>query len=174
MYIIQSGEVELSRAADQGPDRVLNRLGPGQFFGEMSVLLGGNRTFRAVAVSDTQVLELDGLTFQNMCVENPEIAIRVIRRLAARVIELEKRLEASGVDDLLRPLVQILIRQARPSEEGARIQTTLRKLAEDAGMQMLDVHRGLNQLFEQKCLRLVGDVLITPDLDQLSSCLDTE
>ncbi len=171
LYIIQSGEVELVRPSSRGA-RVLGRLGPGQFFGEMGVVLGEPRKFRAVAVTDTQVLELDAMTFQNMCVENPEIAIRVIRRLAARVIELEKRLEAVGVDDLLRPLVQILIKQAKPGREGAEIRTTLRILAEAAGMPMLDAHRGLNLLFEQKCLRLVDDVLVTPDLDQLAACLD--
>ena len=45
-------------------------------------------------------------------------------------------------------------------------------VAEDAGLSMFETHRALNQLFDQKVIRLVDDCLYTPDLDALSACLD--
>ena len=69
-----------------------------------------------------------------MCVEQPEVAIRVIQRLAARVIDLEQRLAALGVDDLLRPVVRVLRRRAEPEGDGHRVPLRLRELAGEAGL----------------------------------------
>ena len=171
LYVIQSGHVELTRADTDGA-RVVARYGPGEFFGEIAVLLGRPRTTRAVAVGDARVLQLDRATFEAMCVDRPEIALRVIQRLAERAIELEQRLAALGVDDLLRPIVRVLLRHAGSGEKGARVDTTLRKLANEAGLRMNDAHRALNQLFDQKLVRLVEDGLEVRDFDALAAALD--
>ncbi len=175
LYVIQSGEIELTREGASG-HRVVASLGPGDFFGELSVVLGERRTSRAVAVSRTRVLELDRDTLEGMCLAQPEIAIRMIRILVSRLIEAERRLAALGVDDLLRPVVRALLRSAEPEpqagEAGVRIPTTLRRLATDAGLSMLDVHRALRQLFDRKLLSLHEDCLRASDLDAIASCLD--
>jgi CRP-like cAMP-binding protein len=148
------------------------RLAPGEFFGEMAVLLGRPRSVRAVAASASVLIELDAATFEEMCVAQPEIAIRVIQRLAARVIDLEQRLAALGVDDLLRPVVRVLVRRADREEGAGRLATSLRRLATEAGLSLLEAHRALGQLMERRLVRLVDDVLVIPDLESLSACLD--
>jgi len=171
--VIQSGEVELSRSSADGR-RVVARLGPGEFFGEMSVVVGEERTARALAVGECRLLELDAETFEAMCVERPEVAIRVIRRLTDRLIESERRLSALGVDDLLRPVVRSLVRGAQPAASGGmHVASSLREVAEGAGLSMLEAHRAVHQLLDRKLVRLVDNQLLTPDLDVLSSCLDT-
>ena len=174
LYVIQSGEVELTRSGASGR-RLVGRLGPGEFFGEMSVVLGGERRIRATAVTPVRLLAVDGQTLEGMCVERPEVAIRLIQRLAGRVIDLEKRLAALGGDDLLPPVVRVLLRLAESQgARGARMATTLRELAAEAGLSMREAHRALQQLFERKALRLVDDVLVADDLEAVSACLDTE
>ena len=99
----------------------------------------------------------------------------MIRVLVSRLIEAERRLAALGVEDLLRPVVRSLVRHAQPAEgaaPGVRIPTTLRKLAEEAGLSMLEAHRALHQLLDRKLVQLVDDCLIAPDLEGLSGCLD--
>ena len=108
-----------------------------------------------------------------MCLERPEIGIRIIRRLTARLIDSERRLAALGVDDLLRPVVRALVKRAEPAtDEGVRIPGKLRDLAQASGLSMLEAHHALHQLLDQKLIRLVDDVIVTSDLDSLSSCLD--
>ena len=174
LFVVQEGQVELMRPAAEGEeaDRVVDRLGPGEFFGEMGVLMGRPRTMRAVATSEAQILEVDGATFEGMCVDQPEIAIRVIQRMANRMIDLEQRLAALGVDDLLRPMVRVLVRSAEPADQGACIPLDLRSLAARAGFSILEAHRALGQLFDRKIVRLVDDVLEVPDLEALSAALD--
>jgi CRP/FNR family cyclic AMP-dependent transcriptional regulator len=173
LFVIQSGEVELTRRGATGP-RMVARLGPGEFFGEMSVVIGEERSARAMAVGTTRLLELDGETLEGMCIERPEVAIRIIRRLTTRLIDSERRLAMLGIDDLLRPVVRSLVRDAQPDPEyGIRIPTTLRKLAGDAGIGLFEAHRALHQLLDQKLVRLVDDRLVARDVESLSSCLDS-
>ena len=80
LYVIQSGRVQITRSGTTGP-RLVAQMGPGEFFGEMSVVLGEARTARAVAIGPTELLELDGETLEAMCMERPEIAIRVMQIL---------------------------------------------------------------------------------------------
>ena len=117
LFVIQQGEVELTRLGLMGRQAVA-RLGCGDFFGEMSVVVREPRTARAVAINDCRLLELDGATLEAMCVERPEIAIRIIRRLTDRLIDSERRLSALGVDDLRRPGVRSRVRKAEAAAEG--------------------------------------------------------
>jgi len=172
IYVIHSGEVELSRVGGVGR-RTVARLGPGDFFGEMSVVLGEPRTARAAAVKSARLLMLDGEILEAMCVERPEIAIRIISRLSGRLKESERRLAALGVDDLLRPIVRALVRGAQQDpEHGVRIETSLRGLAQEAGLSMLEAHRALHQLLDRKLVRLVDDILVAADVESLSASLE--
>lgn len=136
----------------------------------MSVVLGETRTARAVAVGPTVLLELDGETVETMCIERPEIAIRMIQRLATRLVSAERRLAAMGLDELVGPLVRHLANlshDAQDSKDGKgrelRLTTTLRELAADCAMSMQETHQALHQLMDQQLIRLVGDELVAPD-----------
>jgi CRP-like cAMP-binding protein len=168
LFVIQEGQVELVRSGSEEA-REVARLGPGEFFGEMAVLLGRPHTSSARALTDGRLLELDGSTFEAMCVEQPEIAIRVIQRLAGRTIDLERRLAALGFDDLVRPVIRVVLRRAE--REGTQLETSLRELAGEAGLSLPEAHRGLSQLFDQRLLKLVGEMLEIPDLGALSDSL---
>jgi CRP-like cAMP-binding protein len=145
-------------------ERVVAKLGPGEFFGEMSVVLGESRTARAVAVGTTTLLELDGETLEAMCIERPEIAIRMIQRLAIRLIAAERRLAALGLDELVGPLVRHLGTLADDSTAGElRLTTTLSELATGCALSMQETHQALHQLMDQQLIRLVGDELVVPD-----------
>jgi len=178
LYVIQSGEVELSRE-EAGGQRVVARLGAGDFFGELGVVLGQPCSIRAIAISKTRVLCLDAETLEGMCLGQPEIAIRMIRVLAGRLIEAERRLGMLGVDDLLRPMIRALLRGVTPNGElgsgdtdEVRIAGTLRSLAEEAGLTLLEAHRVIHQLFDRKVLDLVDDRLVATNLEALSASAD--
>lgn len=171
LYVIQAGQVQITRSSAAGP-RVVANLRAGDFFGEMSVVLGEARTARAVAIGSAELLELDGETLEAMCIERPEIAIRMIQRLAVRLIGAERRLAALGLDELVGPLVRYLSGQAADDlEEELRITTSLRDLASGCELTLQETHQALHQLMDQKLIRLVGDELIAPDRSALSTAM---
>jgi len=171
LYVIQAGRVEISRSGTAGP-RVVAKLGPGDFFGEMSVVLGQARTARSVAVGPTELLEIDGETLEAMCMERPEIGIRMIQRLALRLNGAERRLAALGLDELVGPLIRYLAAQPIGENEGElRLRTTLRDLSVACDLSLEEAHQALHALMDQKLLRLAEDELVAPDRAALTTAL---
>jgi CRP/FNR family transcriptional regulator len=179
--VVQAGEVALLGPECAGQRRLLARFGPGDSVGEIDALLGRPRTAQAVAVTDCRLLQLDRETFREMCLARPEIALRIVERLAKHGADLERRLGVLGMDDLVRPIVRSLLRELpsgsatnAKAAPNARLTTSLRAIAESAGLSLRDAHRGLNELFDRKLVRLVEDVLIVPDPRALGGCLDDD
>jgi aquaporin Z len=104
-YVIEAGEVEVRRRAggtdvrgvrlqpDQ-TDIILGRLGPGQWFGEMSVLLGEPRSATIVAITDGRARRLTREAFEQALADDPAHALALMRQLAARLRETDRRLAA--------------------------------------------------------------------------------
>ena len=97
MYIIQEGQIEILRLGSRGPRR-LALLERGDFFGEMSILDELPRTATAAAVTDARLVEINGATFDEMLRANPEIAIRIMRKLSLRVRQADEQLGGDLLD----------------------------------------------------------------------------
>ncbi len=106
MFVIQEGEVEIVKAI-HGEVRRLALLSHGDFFGEMSILEDLPRTATALAATDCRLLRINGTTFDQMLRKNPEIAVRMMRKLSRRLRETDGLLREAmgGVEPALPPEV---------------------------------------------------------------------
>jgi len=84
MFIIREGQVEILKNIS-GKDRVLAVLDEGDFFGEMSVLDDLPRSATARAKGEVVLLRIDRSTFDQMVRHNPEIPVRMLRKLSRRL-----------------------------------------------------------------------------------------
>lgn len=84
MYIIQTGEVEIFKMTN-GESHRLALLEEGDFFGEMAILENLPRTAGARAVTDCALVRIDRSTFDQLVKHDPEIAIRMLRKLSYRL-----------------------------------------------------------------------------------------
>ena len=82
-FVIDRGEVEVSKTL-AGRSRVLARLMEGQFFGEMALLTGEQRSATVVAATDVDVFTLDKSGFETVLVQNPAVAVEISTILAER------------------------------------------------------------------------------------------
>jgi len=85
LYIVQSGQVELSIVDDDEEKLVLEMLESGDFFGELSLLDGGSRSATATATQRTDTLVLDRHEFLDLMLQKPHMAQDVMVALAKRI-----------------------------------------------------------------------------------------
>lgn len=96
MFIIQEGKVEILQRVGVD-DRQRAVLEKGDFFGEMSLLEDLPRNASARALADSRLLRIDGTTFDQMLRDNPEIGVRMMRKLSRRLRDTDRLLrEATG------------------------------------------------------------------------------
>ena len=114
MYIIQDGQVEIVFRNAKGADERLAVLEQGDFFGEMAVLEGEPRTAGARALTACRVLPVSGGTFTKLLQDNPEIAVRMMRKLSSRL----RHVGRSGGDRFDQTL-RARITEAPPPTEAA-------------------------------------------------------
>ena len=88
LYLITTGTAAVQLGVGERA-REIARLGPGQFFGEMSLMTGAARSATVVAITDLECYCIDKAVFQTLIAARPEIADQVAEVLAARREALE-------------------------------------------------------------------------------------
>lgn len=82
-FLVASGSVRVVRDGE-----TIARIGPGDFFGELSVLDGRPRIAQVVADEPTVCLALASWDFEAVVKEQPAVALAILRGLAGRLREL--------------------------------------------------------------------------------------
>jgi hypothetical protein len=95
MFIIQEGKVEIQKP--KGAETLKPTvLGPGDFFGELSLFEDQRRDTTAKGATQYRLLRIDRTTLDQLVQENPEIAVRMLYRLASRLREHEEALRRAS------------------------------------------------------------------------------
>jgi CRP/FNR family transcriptional regulator, cyclic AMP receptor protein len=82
-FVIVSGAVRVVREGAE-----VARLGPGDFFGELSVLDGRPRIAQVIADGPTTCLAIATWDFEAVLMAEPRVALAILRGLAGRLREL--------------------------------------------------------------------------------------
>jgi uncharacterized membrane protein len=85
LYVVHSGKVRIWVHDEDSKDVTLAELVPGDFFGEMSVLDGGERSANASVTADALLHRLSRSDFQEFLLAHPQAALEVIRGITARL-----------------------------------------------------------------------------------------
>ena len=80
LFVVTEGAVRVVRDGQE-----LARLGPGDFFGEMSVIDGLPRVAQVLAATPTRCLALASWEFERLVLEHPTIGLAILRGLSARL-----------------------------------------------------------------------------------------
>ncbi len=82
-FIIATGSVRVIRDGE-----TLAELGPGDFFGELSVLDGMPRNAQVLSTEPTTCLALASWDFEAVVRDQPSVALAILRELAGRLRQL--------------------------------------------------------------------------------------
>jgi DMSO/TMAO reductase YedYZ molybdopterin-dependent catalytic subunit len=99
MYFIGSGQVEVR--SEKTRQRVAS-LGPGSFFGEIALLLGGPRSATVRALTDAELFILHREHLEELLATHPGLAVELSRELSRRLVSttLRSASAAGGVATL--------------------------------------------------------------------------
>jgi hypothetical protein len=92
LYLVVEGELGVWRGHGGDQPQRLNTLGPGSYFGEMSILDHRPRSASVVTSCASRLLVLEGGRLRELILDQPEIAFEIFRVLTARVRAAEARL----------------------------------------------------------------------------------
>jgi CRP-like cAMP-binding protein len=89
LFIVEKGTVRIYVPSAQGNDLILAVLGPGDFFGDLSLLDGRPRSASASVGTDATLLMLERSDFIALLTQRPAAAMAVLEAVAGRLREAD-------------------------------------------------------------------------------------
>lgn len=107
IYFILSGWLKICRSLAER-HITLAVLGPGEVFGEMSILDQAARSSDAIALTPIQLLSLSAADFRELVGRSPQFSLSLMQRLAQRLRYTNQRLYYSKQNPLIRALFALV------------------------------------------------------------------
>ena len=173
LYVIESGTVRIFKTSASGREQVLAVEGPGGSIAELPVFDGGAYPASAVAASHTALLFMSKKDFQTLCLQHPDVALKVLRVVGARLRGLVSIIEELSFTTVRHRLLALLLREAsqkgKQTARGIEFNLTAsdQELAFQIGRVRELVSRNLSRLQAAGLLKMEGKMIIIPDLTAL-------
>ena len=108
LYVLLSGRVRAYVSAADGRELEVNRMGPGEYFGEVT-LDGGPRSASVAALEDCRCAVIHRADLNHLLAEFPELAQHMIRKLAHRVRVLTESMRDLALMDVYGRVARLLL-----------------------------------------------------------------
>ena len=92
LFVVVSGMMSIVVGRSSGSIAEVSRVGPGKFFGEMSLMTGEKRTATARAVTETELLVVGKAAFSQLLTHAPELTEKIAEVLTHRQVQLDEHL----------------------------------------------------------------------------------
>jgi CRP-like cAMP-binding protein len=167
MYVIREGEVKVTKLSGDGREKILELLGPGDFFGEMSLLDNSVRSASVKTLTETRVMALSRSDFLKELRHNPDLAMAVIQELTRRVRQMDEQASSLSFQRVKERTQGLLVRLAKDQTRHAgRLSTpalTHQQIADMIGTSRETVTRVVKRLKQQGWLEQEGKRYLVPD-----------
>jgi CRP/FNR family transcriptional regulator len=180
MFIIHSGSVRIFKNSSTGREQVLSIEGAGASIAELPVFDGGPYPASAQVLTAARLLFLSKQDFHALCMRYPEVALKVLGKIGARLRQLVAIIEELSFTTVRHRLAALLLRLARAEGRSAATGTeivltaTNQEIAAQIGTVRELVSRNLSRFQSEGLLRLEGRTVLIPNLSRLERELDGE
>lgn len=180
LYMVVAGRVRIFKTSPNGREHVLAIEGPGSSIAELPVFDGGTYPASAAAVDPSELLFVSRQDFRAICLEHPEIALKVLQVVGARLRRLVGIIEELSFTTVRHRLISWILRRAktdgRSTDRGPAISlgATHQELASQIGTVRELVSRNLARLQAQGFIGIHGQELTILDMDGLEADLNSE
>lgn len=166
MFIIAQGRVKVSRYGEDGREIILSTLGPGDFFGEMSLLDSEPRSADVTTKEDSVLLNLKREDFLDHIKKYPSVAIAVLVEMSRRLRRADEKIGNLALLDVYGRVARVLLDISETdgvvAEEGIIIENrpTHQEIASMIGTSRETVSRVLSDLAKDGYLTIQGKKIV--------------
>jgi len=152
LYLIAEGQIKISLASTGNSEVILDVLGPGETFGELSLLDGEERSAQATALGPVQAYTLRQSDLFALLVQKPAIAIALLRQLCTRLRRANERLNDISFLTLQARLAKRILELAEEANQGGHgpvtvpVPLTAANLAPSVGSSIEETRNQLEML----------------------------
>ena len=178
LHIIASGKVRIFKTSVNGREQVLAVNQPGESVAELPVFDGGVYPASAVAIEETQIAFISQRDFQSYCLEHPQVALKVLSVVGARLRRLVGIIEELSFTTIRQRLVAALLKLAQTeglkTASGIEFQlpSTHQELANQLGTVRELISRNLMRLQAEGLLEVDARRIVVKDMKGLSALLE--
>ena len=167
MYVIRQGRVKVTKASEDGREKIMQFMETGDFFGEMALLSNDPRSASVKTLEPSVLLALSRRDFIEQLRQSPDLALAVIGELTDRLRETNEQASSmsfQGVKDRTRGLFERIAR-TDPARDGHRLTPAMthQQIADMIGTSRETVTRAIKQLKDDGWLGQEGKRYVIPD-----------
>ena len=162
MMFILEGKVKVNLLSRDGKEVVVATLHEGDFFGEIAVLTGEERSANVVAITECRIFVLQKEDFDRHLATYPGLARMMLKEMAVRLKQATSKIGDLALYDVYRRVARTLRSIGRAeTRDGKEIfiieeRPTHQELASLAGTSREMVTRALKGLEEDRCIIIDG------------------
>jgi CRP/FNR family transcriptional regulator, cyclic AMP receptor protein len=178
LHIIARGKVRIFKTSVGGREQVLAVNNPGESLAELPVFDGGPYPASAVAIEDAEIAFISRRDFQTYCMEHPEVALKVLATVGARLRRLVGIIEELSFTTIRQRLITALVRLAesegRQTARGIEFQlpASHQELANQLGTVRELISRNLMRLQAEGLLEVDAREIVVKDIKGLRALLN--
>ena len=177
LYIIKSGRIKIAKVAIDGREKTLTILKTGEFFGEMAILDDMPRSATAEAMdNDVKLLAISKNDFERLIIENPSIAIRIMKDLTKRIRQVNEQVQDLAFKDVHGRVASTLFSLLKAERDASRmpnkhelnyLKMTHQDLANMVGSSRETVTRALNRLQDEGVISISHQQISILEIESL-------
>jgi len=179
LHIIARGKVRIFKTSVNGREQVLALNGPGDTIAELPVFDGGPYPASASATEDAEVAFISRRDFHAYCLEHPEVALKVLAQVGARLRRLVGIIEELSFTTIRQRLIATLVKLAqsegKKTDRGVEFQlpSTHQELASQLGTVRELISRNLMRLQAEGLLDVDARHIVVRDIKGLTAELES-
>ncbi|MFA3782020.1 Crp/Fnr family transcriptional regulator [Melioribacteraceae bacterium 4301-Me] len=112
IYFLKTGRVKITKYLNDGSEKILTIINPGEIFGEMAYLDEGQRTDYAVTLEPSLICAIDKNDLASFIEKNPELNLRLTKIIGLKLRSFSERIEDLIFKDSKQRIVSFIIRYA--------------------------------------------------------------
>jgi CRP/FNR family cyclic AMP-dependent transcriptional regulator len=173
-YIVFKGRVRIFKVSPSGREQVLALEGPGSSIAELPVFDGGPYPASVAAVEPSELLFIARKDFRALCLEYPEISLKILQVVGARLRRLVGIIEELSFTTVRHRLISWLLRQAKNEDASSfTLHASHQELAAQIGTVRELVSRNLARLQAQEFIGINGHEVTILNLEGLEAQLSS-